>query len=382
MVHRRKKLVYVVTKASWGGAQKYVFDLANHFKDTYSVEIWCGKNEFEAEISLISLAEQSGITVRYIDSLSRDINIRNEFKAMVRLYKLIQEHKPDILHLNSTKAVGLGGLIGRFSRVPKMVFTAHGLAIFEDRRQLQKTLIDIYSRCTFLLMHNIILISQKEFSYTKSWFGARKHSLVRNGLSPKDQKPLKEILSKQPKKVKIALSNTNCVRLVGIGELHKNKGITHALEAFRQLKEAGYNFNYFHFGEGELEKSLIKQAEEAGLNEYVFFLGFEPNAAAYLANFDALVFPSIKEGLPYVILEAGFAGIPVFASTVGGIPEIVMDYETGRLHEPKDSEMLTKQLMEFLKLNKYDKPKIFKKTTHKFSFKFMVNKTQKIYESS
>ena len=128
-----------------------------------------------------------------------------------------------------------------------------------------------------------------------------------------------------------------------------------ALEAFQKLKASGSDFIYVHFGEGELSSELSEQVINLGLEEHIYFFGFKDNVSAYLSWFDCLVFPSIKEGLPYAILEAGGAGIPVFASRVGGIPEIILDAETGRLHDAKDVATLADQLIDFINNAKYNR---------------------------
>ena len=76
------------------------------------------------------------------------------------------------------------------------------------------------------------------------------------------------------------------------------------------------------------------EAQELKVDDHVHFLGFLENAANYLKAFDIFLLPSIKEGLPYVLLEAAQADIAVVASNVGGIPDIVEDNKSGLLFVP------------------------------------------------
>jgi len=77
-----------------------------------------------------------------------------------------------------------------------------------------------------------------------------------------------------------------------------------------------------------------------------------PDASTALKAFDIFVLPSVKEGLPYTILEAGLAGLPVVASNTGGIPDIIQHEETGMLVQPKNDKELTKALLYLLKNKK------------------------------
>lgn len=377
----KKKLVYVVTKSSWGGAQRYVYDLAQSFKDDYEVEIWCGQNELGTQTSLIDKGVDGSISVRCIKDLGRDINIKRELCVWRDFYGMIKSHKPDILHLNSTKVGGFGAVIGRLCKVKKIIFTAHGLANFEDRPYWQIFLIDRFNRIIFQLMDAVILLSKMEYHFTQNWLKASKLKLIYNGIVPPKKLPLKQISSHFPPLIKVKFDAPDITKFVGIGELHKNKGINYSLEAFQQLKFLGFDFIYVHFGEGELRGELLAQAKNLGLEEHVHFFGFKDGASAYLSCFDALVFPSIKEGLPYAVLEAGFAGIPVFASRVGGLSEIIFEGKTGRLHDAKDVASLIEHLRDFINNGNYNKNTIRKKISEEFSCAQMVQNTRQIYDA-
>lgn len=374
------KLVYVVTKSSWGGAQRYVYDLAKTFKNDFDVEIWCGNNELSTSLSLIDKAADEGICVRKIDGLGRDIRFFEEFRVWLRFNRMVKAHKPEILHLNSTKVGLLGSIISIANKVNKTVYTVHGLANFEDRPRWQKRLLSAGNRAIFTLVTNVILISKMESEYTKKWHSRSKHSLIYNGIQPVEELPLTNIISKIPATIRAKFGSESVKKFVGIGELHRNKGTKFALSAFRNLVEAGDNFIYIHFGEGELKDMLMAEVTRLKLEDHVYFLGFKENASAYLSHFDALVFPSVKEGLPYVVIEAGFAGIQTFASRVGGIPELVSEGVNGRLHDVKDVKTLTEHLLNFDKKNKNNYKKKIQYEAHRlFSFSKMIDATHKVY---
>ena len=139
------KIVYLITKSNWGGAQKYVFELAtgvlqdnNSNTSKYEVKVMVGGNG-----ELITRLQSAGIQVIPIDSLSNKVGLKKELRTLGELWKIIRKEKPDILHVNSSKAGIMGALVGRILRVPKIVFTAHGWAFNEDRPFWQKIILKI-----------------------------------------------------------------------------------------------------------------------------------------------------------------------------------------------------------------------------------------------
>ena len=110
-----------------------------------------------------------------------------------------------------------------------------------------------------------------------------------------------------------------------ISELHKNKGLDYMITAPGKVSRSDLNIPPFVFviiGGGE-EGQLIKLIEKENLQNIVFLVGYKKNASSFLKTFDVFTLTSRTEAFPYVPLEAGLAELPIIASRVGGIPEIV-----------------------------------------------------------
>ena len=126
-----KKILFVITKSNWGGAQKYVYDLAN--------ELHRPNAEFEVAVAfgqegqLAGKLREAGITTHPIRSLQRDVSVIADIKSFFELLRLFKTQKPDIAHLNSSKVGGLGALAARVAGVPKIIFTVHGWPFWETR---------------------------------------------------------------------------------------------------------------------------------------------------------------------------------------------------------------------------------------------------------
>ena len=128
------------------------------------------------------------------------------------------------------------------------------------------------------------------------------------------------------------------------GRLSPEKGFEQLVKAAMHVKDAGF----IVFGEGPLRESLTRQIEASDLRDRFILAGFHADASKYFGHFDVLALPSYTEGLPVVILEAMAAGVPVVATRVGGVPEVVADGRTGYLVAPGDASALAQKISEVL----------------------------------
>jgi len=126
------------------------------------------------------------------------------------------------------------------------------------------------------------------------------------------------------------------------------KGHTYLLEAFRKLRSEADNVLLLIAGEGKLEKELKQKADSLGLGSSVRFLGFRKDIHSVMRSCDVFVHPSLWEGFGIVLLEAMHASLPVVASDVSAIPEVVADGETGFCVPFKDSDTLYARMKQLL----------------------------------
>lgn len=294
-----KKILYVITKSNWGGAQRYVFDLATSLpKDKFEVAVACGGFGV-----LVKKLEQTGTMIYHSESLERDMSFFADVKSFFELRKLFKTLRPDIVHLNSSKAGGVGALAARLAGVPKIIFTSHGLAWDESRSVISKFLIYLASQLTFLLCHKVITISSDNHKRVRGSI------LIYNGIGSMTFGSGEKIRSAFPAGVKITGT---------IGELTHNKNQIALIEEAREKLD----MHIAIIGEGELRSKLEAKIKEYNLDSRVKLFGFLP-ASEVLRGFDSFALPSLKEGLPYVLLEAKLAGLPIVANRVGGVPEIL-----------------------------------------------------------
>lgn len=329
------RILYVITKANWGGAQRYVYDLATGAKNEgFEVAVACG----EAGVLSANL-HIAGIRIIPVPALARDIAPGRDVKAYQALKELFVKEKPDIVHLNSAKAAGLGAFAARRARVPRIIFTAHGWAFNEERPFWQRILIWLFSGITVLLSNKTICVSDAvRRDIYRFPFTAKKLVVIHNGIACTPQLPREQARE-------AILPNHQHNYWIGmVSELHTTKRISDGVRAFAKIKDEFPNAIFVAVGEGEERAELEKLIDELHIRDRVFFPGFVQDVKTKLSAFDLFIHTSRSEALAYAVLEAGCASLPVISTRVGGIPEIIEDKVSGVLIPPFRQDLAANEL--------------------------------------
>src|SRR3989344_6555451 len=336
------KILYVITKSNWGGAQRHVYDLATAMRDKgHEVAVALG-----GDGTLRTKLEAAGIYTHSVASLGRDISTGKDTGSLKEIISIVRHRRPDVLHLHSPKAAGLGAVAGRLMGVKSIIHTVHGWAFNEDRPVNQRVLIYFFSWLTMILCHTTVLLSEREYIQALHFpWVKNKLQLIPLGIKPTILLSIdgaKQAVAKQ-----LGMSNTEFNKKIVVGtiaELHPNKGFPYLINAFALVVSQHPQAILVIIGDGQELTSLHMLIKERKLEKNIFLAGYMENAAEYLKAFTVFVLSSIKEGLPYVILEAGNASLPVVATTVGGIPEVIEDMKSGVLVQPKNIKELAHAL--------------------------------------
>ncbi len=406
-LNHKKKILYIITKSVWGGAAKYVYDLATNLpKDQFKISVasapanrqsWKKQNP---EGKFAQKIIQQKIPYYSINGFQRSINPFKDILAFFEVLSLIYKTKPNVIHANSSKAGGIAGLAAWIYKLNgnkvKIVFTAHGWAFNEKRPDWQIQLIKLFSKLTACLSDKIICVSEydKKIALQNKIASKDKLIAIHNGI---DLKNLKFLNRQQARKKILSTSHiqhltsnishpTSHIVIGTIAEYTKNKGLIYLLKAFKQISKHPtshiQHLTLVLIGSGEnpnkekIEKYIQKhQIKNIHLIEYL------PNAAKHLKAFDIFVLPSLKEGLPYTIIEAMAAKIPIIATHIGGIPEILKP-DSGILIKTENSRILAEKIKELIQ-NPEIKEKMItqarKKAEKEFSLEQMLAKTKQIY---
>jgi glycosyltransferase involved in cell wall biosynthesis len=376
----RKKLLFVITKGTWGGAQKYVYDVSIAFKNEFDIAVVHGTPGH-----LVRKLTEAGIRTIEIPSLGRDINPLLDLASFRQLLKLFRDEKADIVHLNSSKIGGLGALAGRLARIKNIIFTVHGWAFNEHRSFPSRIIIWILSWITAMLSHHVIVLSNRELKQAKQMpFLIQKTRLIPNGIQtlPFLSRTEARIHLKQQSNIPL---DTEKMWIGTISELHPNKGLIHALQAIHTFIRKGHQLHFIIIGEGKERKILEKKIHELELQHHVSLLGNVKDAAQYLKSLDIFLLSSVKEGLPYVILEAGQAEIPMVASHIGGIPELTDDGRLAHLVKPKSSEDIVRAITYIIE-HRQEATRIAQELKQligqRYAVDNMMSQTRKLYQDT
>ncbi len=352
----KQKIMYMVTKSNWGGAQRYVYDLATHLSSKgFEVVVVLGGTG-----PLYERLKERGIRTISLEKLHYDVpmlkdtwsminpirvirSLIRELQVLVALIRLLQSERPHILHINSSKIGGLGACAGRLARVPRIIFTAHGWAFNESRSKAVREVIRFLHWMTVLLAHHTILVSEALAAPMIALPGCKNRMrVIHLGIITPDTLLQKDMARDALTQRAPALQQIqkNATWMVTIGELIHTKGIDVALRAAKEISKIE-TFVWCFIGDGADRARFEKLRDSLGLTHQCIFLGHIKDAATYLPAFDVVVLPSRSEAFGYVLLEAGIARVPIIAAHVGGIPEILQeDAPCGILFPKEDSTAL------------------------------------------
>ena len=369
----KTKVLFLITKSNWGGAQRYVYDIATAL-DTEKYEpavVLGGEGELKEKL------KQSKIRTITIQSLDNTLSLKKLISITSDIGKVLSQERPNVLHCNSSIAGFAGVVAGRIKKIENIIFTAHGWAFNENRSFLQRTIFRFFHWLTVLLSHRTIAVSAEIKKQLGSFLIKRKWVVIHNGRHAID------FLSRDEARVALNLP-VNRLLTGTIGELHPIKQHNVMIKAVASIRAQGHNIKHVIIGAGDAEAELLTQAEQLNISEYVLFLGAIDEAAQYLQAFDIYVQPSRSEALGYTVIEAAQAGLPIITSRVGGLPEIIIHNQNGLLTTSGDVEELSNAIIKFIKSPGLGASlgTAAKQTSERFAFTTMLSKTTALYDSN
>jgi len=365
----------------WGGAQKYVFDLATNLpKDKYSVTVLSGGNG-----PLITRLVAAGIPVTTIPTLKRDVGFFAEIASAWAIFRAVRQLRPKIFHANGSKGATLGIVAAKLARPSvRTIWSTHGVPVMEDRPLWQRALILLSIYIARPFTSHVIAISARDEAVLREFHIAsrRNTTLIPIALDIKGLTFLERDLARLRIAERIG-ANIEGLAIGAIAEYTKNKGLTYLLDALVALKTRGLAPTTVLIGWGDDEKKLRDLVAQNGLSSQAYLLPSTGKDAELLKAFDVFALTSVKEGLPYTLLEAGAASLAVVATRVGGVPDIVSNAHEGVLVEPKDVPAITDALERVLRddaLRQSLGVNLYTRVTSLFSLESEVRDTARCYD--
>jgi glycosyltransferase involved in cell wall biosynthesis len=324
----RPKLLYAVTNADLAGAPMHVLALAAAFCKVFEVHCIVGSSGPVAD----SMREL-GIDVRVIPGLRSEINLLSDLAVLRRILQTIRTLNPDLIHAHSSKAGFIARLAGILTHTPT-IFTAHGWGFAPGTSVHQKLLVWIAEAISVVMSRAIICVSKYDASLAKRWLplSSSKVHTIHNGVpdSPVRTDPRRE-----------SVTFTMIARV----SAQKDHGL--AIRAFSKISAERTSFQFV--GEGTQSPHFRSKIDKLppAVSSKITCLGPRRDVGNVISNSQVFVLLSRHEGLPLTILEAMSAGLPIIASDVGGVAELVINEHNGFL-VPRGDEAAAARAMQVL----------------------------------
>ena len=340
--------MHIITRLDKGGSADVVLRLAEGLRRRgHDVQIVTGLTADPQE-PLDEYGRNSGVEMTYVRSLIRDVSPADDLAAVVRLGKLIAERRPDVVHTHTSKAGILGRLAARLVGHRMVVHSPHGhifYGYFGPR--MTRLFIDV-ERLAARWTRRITTLTER---------GKRDHVATR--IAPAEKFvtihcgiPVSEFVEATATRT-AARRELGCKpqeRVVGwVGRLVDIKGCDDFVRAAALVATEMRSARFLVAGDGPESGALRALATQLGVAGRMRFLGQRRDIPRIMAALDVFALTSVNEGLGRVLVEAMAAGAPVVATNVGGVPEVVIDGETGVLVQPRDPRDMADALVRLLR---------------------------------
>jgi glycosyltransferase involved in cell wall biosynthesis len=387
------KIIHIITRMDMGGSAQNTLLTALHH-DSQHYNVWLIKGSTlesamtKAETKLVEgqleTAKKQGIEIIDVPSLVRRISPIDDLRALVALFRHIRKIEPHIVHTHTSKAGILGRLAAWLARVPTIIHTPHGHVFYGHfGRSLSRIFLQVEKLLGRITHHQIALTPEEGKDYLNLGVAKSKNiSVIHSGVDLNCFK--RSPTASNPKRNELAIPPDSLV--VGyVGWLIPIKGVTYLVKAMVEVVQRHQNSLLLLVGKGdekgEEEVKLSKQVENLGIADNVRFLGWRPDVDEIMGCFDIFVLPSLNEGMGRVLVEAMSAGLPIVASRVGGIPDLVKDGENGLLVPPADAGALERAISDLLsdKARRKRMGETGKRMCRPYSVEAMVDKIDTLY---
>lgn len=374
------KNIHIITRLDEGGSAGVTIDLVEGLKKKeLDVELIYGfTSAFHPTFK--EFVENSGIQTHYIPELVREISPLKDFVATYKIFKILRTQKAKILHTHTSKAGIVGRLAGFLARIPVRIHSPHGHIFY-----------GYFDRFT-----------TKVFIWIERFFAKTSHKIL--NLTDEGRKDhIKEKIDK-PEKFQtvycgIFLDNfKNCTEtqvreefgvsendiLIGfVGRLTEIKGCDIFLKGVQKVSQKILNAKFLVAGDGELKEEIHKLASDLKISDKVIFTGMRNDIPEIFRALDIFVLSSRNEGLGRVLVEAMVSEVPIVASKVGGVPEVVEYGKSGLLFNSENFNELSENILKLVAQNNLREKLVQngKRRAEDFEMQLMIDKVKSIYDS-
>lgn len=369
---KKINLLYIISNLGQGGAQVLLLDMINYLQNNKNIDI--------AVITIDSgeyIGEFNKKKIKTIDLKEKGLVNYNIYR---KLFKIIKEIKPDIVHTNLLKADFYGRIASKNAGVKLIVSTYHTtLTSHSQNKSQKKTVFDYIDNFVVNYSNSdIIAVSEqvKKKVIERNLKAFERTNVIYNGIDLKKESMKLNSLEISEYKKKLFIKKNEFIVSI-IGRLEESKGQFFFLKAMKDILLKG-EIKILLVGEGSHRSKIENFISQYKIEKYVTLLGFVKEPEEIIEISDLICVPSIWEGFGLVIIEAMIKRKIVLASDTGGIPELISDGKTGFLFKSLNKEELIEKFNYIFKNS--DKLENIKKHALKMvKQKFDIEKNSELY---
>ncbi len=333
-----KEIIYITDSNGYGGAEKYLLDLAIKASDTFvTVSVALTPKDINKEFR--RKLQDHGINVIGVQQY-KAIYILNIYLAL----QFFLKHTRELFHFSLPSSHSCRWLLLVAALLKRRYFITEHSVLANPYRSgayvfWAHLLFNPLMKLSFQRAEQVITVSETNRNVLIETYGmpANKLLVIHNGI---DYTAFSTIKGKNGTLRREFNVREGSTVVVNVGRLTEEKGQRYLIEAFERLSKENPSSILILVGDGPLRSSLETDVKARQLTHSVSFAGFRDDIPDILQLADIFVLPSVLEGFPFVVLEAMAAGRPVIATDVGGNREAVLDGVTGTIIEPKNAEQL------------------------------------------
>ncbi len=378
----KMKVLYIITRLDRGGSAEVVLDLCSRMKNRgHDVVLVYGKT-IEPVVDLNEYTETSGVKLLKIDNLQREVSVFHDLKASLEVRKIIKNERPEIVRTHTSKA----GIIGRWAawkeRIPVVVHTPHGHIFYGYYGKFITRLFILLEKWAARRCHVITTLTRKGLDdHVKAGIAPEmKFRIVPSGIDTRRFGMNKNIMEN----IRNETGLREGVVIGWVGRFEEVKDPLTFIKAAAIISKRvddNKDIQFLMAGEGSLHGEIESSVRSFGIADRFVLTGEREDIHRIYPLMDVFVLSSINEGQGRVIIEAMASNIPVVATDVGGVGEIVHDNETGLLVPPSNPERLAESILKVVNDDELKRKLVSEnsKQIQSFDIETMVDKFEEIY---
>lgn len=372
----KKIKVVQVVEAMLGGIRQHVVDIVENL-DTDKYENYVIYSQRRADKAFFDELDklQKCATIIVCDEMQRELGM-NDFVSYRALVKHFMTIKPDIVHCHSSKAGIVGRMAAKRCGVKKIIYTPNAYAFEAPDISIIKRSVYVYAE-RFLSRHATNMTinvskGERKLAYKYRLDKDEKFTLIYNAI-PNIELPEKAVLKKE-------LRLKNNVHYVGVtARCARQKDPITFLNIALKVTKKRDDVEFLYIGDGEMMPEMKSYVEEYNLEDKVHLLGFRSDANLIVGALDVYLSTALYEGLPYSMIEAMRAGVPIIATDTVGNNELVVDGENGFLFDIGDASRATELILEQIEDKSLKPESVFNRYLELFELTKMISDLELVY---